>query len=298
MRGHRDLRRLAWGSLLCAILALILPWPAISLVFAAPLALFAPGYAIVAATFARRDLDRAPRLVLSLALSLAVLALGGLVLNYLGGIHSFSWTVLLLLVVVGCCRSAALRRKRGAQPSPRRLPRPSGLEAGLALGALGAVVAALVLASTDLPAKSAVGYTELWIVPKAESGGSEAEVGIKSEEQQTTEYDLGVRIGKDRLVRRSFVLEPGEETVVFVGPPVAPSPAAPSTSTTHRHSKAHGRSNARGRSKARGRSATSARAAAPIPSTVPVVATLLLDRDPSFVYRRVKSTLAVPGATP
>lgn len=276
MKGHGDLRRVAWGSLLCAVVALALPWPAASLVFAAPLALFAPGYAIVAATFARRPLDRAPRLVLSLTLSLAVLALGGLFLDYLGGIHGFSWAALLLLVVVGCCRAAALRREGGPRPSPPRLPRPSGLEAALGLGAIAVVVAALVLASTNLPAKSAVGYTELWIVPRAESEGSEAEVGVKSQEQQTTEYDLGVRIGKDQLIRRSFALAPGEETVVVVGPPVAPA-----------------------RSAARGPAVAPARRAAPAGSTtVPVVATLLLDRDPSFVYRRVKSSLTVPGAAP
>lgn len=282
MRGYADLRRVAWGSLLCAVVALVLPWPAVSLVFAAPLALFAPGYAIVAATFARRPLDRAPRLVLSLALSLAVLALGGLVLDYLGGIHGFSWAVLLLLVVVGCCRAAALRRERRPQPSQPRMPRPSRLEAGLVLGAIAAVVAALVLASTDLPAKSAVGYTELWIVPKAESEGSEAEVGVKSEEQQTTEYDLGVRIGARQLIRRSFVLEPGEETVVTVGPPAAPvRPAAPA------------------RRAARGPEVAPARKVTPAGSmTVPVVATLLLDRDPSFVYRRVKSSLNAPGTAP
>ncbi len=255
MRGHGDLRLLAWGSLLCAIVALVLPWPAISLVFAAPLALFAPGYAIVAAAFARRQLDPARLLVLSLALSLAVLALGGLVLNYLGGIHGFSWAVLLLLVVLGCCRSAALRRDRPPESLRLRLPKPGVPKLGLALGGLAAVAAALVLASTTLPAKSAVGYTELWIVPAAESEGSEALVGVKSEEQQTTEYDLGVRIGK-QLVKRSFVLTPGEETTVRVGPPLAP--ASP---------------------------------------TVPVVATLLLDSDPSYVYRRVESTLTAPAST-
>jgi Protein of unknown function (DUF1616) len=255
MKGHGDLRLLTWGSLLCAIVALVLPWPAISLVFVAPLALFAPGYAIVAAAFARRQLDWPRLLVLSLALSLAVLALGGLVLNYLGGIHGFSWAILLLLVVAGCCRSTALRRDRPPKRLQLRLPKPGGAKLGLALGGLAAVVAALVLASATLPAKSAVGYTELWIVPEPESEGSEALVGVKSEEQQTTEYDLGVRIGK-QLVKRSFVLKPGEETSVHVGPPFVPAGF-----------------------------------------TVPVVATLLLDSDPSYVYRRVESTLTGSGAT-
>lgn len=251
MRGHGDLRLLAWGSLLCAILALVLPWPAGSLLFAAPLALFAPGYAIVAAAFARHQLDRPRLAVLSLALSLTVLALGGLVLDYLpGGIDSISWTILLLAVVLGCCRAAALRRERKPKPLRLRRPRPSGLELGLGVGTLAAVVAALALASATLPAEQAIGYTELWIVPQPESEGREAEIGVKSEEQETREFDLGIRIGRGGLVRRSFTLAPGEETVVTVGPPLAP-------------------------------------AAAPIP----VVATLLLDEDPTAVYRRVRGSL-------
>ena len=60
----------------------------------------------------------------------------------------------------------------------------------------------------------------------------------------------------NQLVKRSFVLEPGEETTVRVGPPLVP--------TTF---------------------------------TVPVVATLLLDSDPSYVYRRVESTLTAPAST-
>lgn len=253
MKGHGDLRLVAWGSLFCAVVALVLPWPAISLLFLAPLALFATGYSIVAAAFARHRLDRPRLLVLSFALSLAVLALGGLVLNYLGGIHAGSWAILLLLVVIGFCRGAAMRRDRPPERLRLRLPKPGVAKLGLALGGLAAVVAALVLASATLPAKSAIGYTELWIVPVPESEGSEAVVGVKSEEQQTTEYDFGVRIGK-QLIKREFVLTPGEETTVRIGPPVAPAG-----------------------------------------STVSVVATLLLNSDPSYVYRRVQSTLTTPG---
>jgi hypothetical protein len=257
VRGHGDLRLVVLGSLLCAIVALALPWPAVSLVFAAPLALFAPGYAVVAAAFARHSLDRPRLAVLSLALSLAVLALGALVLNYLpGGVNGVSWAILLLAVVLGCSRSAALRRDR--KPGPLRLPRlnPNGLELGLALGGLAAVIVALVLASTTLPAEPAVGYTELWIVPQPESEGREAEVGVKSEEQETREFDLGIRIGQTRIVRRSFTLAPGEETVVPIGP-----------------------------------------LAGPPGSIVPVVATLLLDEDPTTVYRRVQGSLTSPLVT-
>jgi len=257
VRGHGDLRLVVWGSLLCAIVALALPWPAISLVFAAPLALFAPGYAVVAAAFARHSLDRPRMAALSLALSLAVLALGAIVLNYLpGGVNGVSWAILLLAVVLGCSRSAALRRDRKPGPLRLRRPNPKGLELGFALGGLAALVAALVLASATLPAERAIGYTELWIVPQPESEGREAEVGVKSEEQETREFDLGIRIGPSQIVRRSFTLAPGEETIGSIGPAVAPPGA-----------------------------------------TIPVVATLLLDEDPTTVYRRVEGSLTSPLVT-
>lgn len=256
MRGHGDLRLVVWGSLCGAIVALALPWPAVSLVFAAPLALFAPGYAIVAAAFARHQLNQPRLLVLSLTLSLAVLALGGIFLNLLGGIHASSWAILLLAVVLGCSRAAALRRDRKPRPLRLSRPKPNRLELGFALGGLAAVVTALVLASATLPAERALGYTELWIVPVPESEGREAEVGVKSEEQETREFDLGIRIGPSQIVRRSFTLAPGEETVVPIGP-----------------------------------------LAGPPGSTVPVVATLLLDEDPTTVYRRVEGSLTSPLVT-
>jgi hypothetical protein len=249
----------AWLAALCAVLALLTPWEAVSLVFAVPLALVLPGYAIVAAAFANRKLDEPRRAVLSVALSLATLALGALLLNYApGGIRGFSWAVLLVAVVLIACRVAAVHRREKITAIRRRRLRLSRIELGLALGGLAAAVAALVLASATLPARPAVGFTELWIVPVSESGGSEAKVGVKSEEQQATDFDLGIRIGrKSSIVRRSFILQPGEETVVTVGPPVAPAGSA-----------------------------------------VPVVATLLLSSDPSHVYRRVKSSLTVPVETP
>jgi hypothetical protein len=247
----------SWAAALCAVLGLLTPWEAVSLVFAAPLALVLPGYAIVAAAFARRELDGPRYAVLSVALSLAMLALGALVLNYApGGIRGFSWAVLLVAVVLAACRAAAVRRKGKITAIPRPQLHLSRIELGLGLGGLAAVVAALALASATLPASSAVGFTELWVLPVPGSGGSEARIGVRSEEQATTGYDLGIRIGrKGGIVRHSFSLAPGESRVFTVGPP-----------------------------------ATLAE------STVPVVATLLLDADPRHVYRRVNGSLVALGA--
>jgi uncharacterized membrane protein len=242
--------------LLCAIAALLAPWGLVSLIFAAPLALAMPGYAIVSAAFARRQLDRARFAVLSVALSLSTLALGGLVLNYApGGIRGLSWAVLLLLVVLGCARTAALRRE--GEPAVGRSPRMrlGRVELALVLGALAAAIAALVLSSATLPAKDALGFTELWILPAPGTARSEATVGVRSEEKEATDFDLRIRIGARQIVRRNFRLRPGEGRVVTVGPPVAP-----------------------------------------VGSRVPVVATLLRHNQPFSVYRRVKGSLLTPEA--
>ncbi len=213
MRGQRDLAIAAWGSVLSALLALVIPWPALSLVFAVPLALLAPGYAIVAATFARRDLDWPRVALLSLALSLATLVIGSFLLNYVpGGIRDISWAILLPLVTIACCRAAALRRPksgRAALPTPKI----SRGNAAFALGGLALAVAAVVLAMTTLPAKNARGYTELWVTPQAHRTGG-AKIGVGSEEQHKTSYVLRTRVGNDTLAVRRFTLRPGEERTI------------------------------------------------------------------------------------
>jgi uncharacterized membrane protein len=223
MRGNRDLRLVAWGSVLCAVAALAIPLQALSLVFAAPLTLFAPGYAIVAVTFARRKLDGPRTLLLSLALSLTTLVLGGFLLNYApGGIRGFSWAILLALVVVACCRGAALRRLPGSAPT---LSRPSirRRDAALLLGGATLAAAALVLAMTTLPAKNARGFTELWVTPQAGTVAGSAEIGVGSEEQHATSYILQTQVGSSTRVTRKFSLRPGETRAVHLSasPPQA-----------------------------------------------------------------------------
>lgn len=211
MRGNRDLSIATWGSILCAPAALLSPWPALSLVFAAPLALLAPGYAIVAATFARRTIGWHRIALLSVALSLATLAIGSFVLNYApGGVRGVSWAILLPLVTVACCRAAALRRR---EPLSFGWPKPAfgRLNTAFALGGLALAAAALVLAMTTVPAENARGFTQLWVTPAAGGARASAEVGVGSEEQHETSYILRTRLGRDsRPVVRRFTLRPGE----------------------------------------------------------------------------------------
>jgi hypothetical protein len=237
MKGQRDLRLLTAVALLCAVLALLIPVDGIALIFAVPLTLFLPGYAIAAAALARRKLAWPQVLLLSIALSLAVLVLGGLVLNYTGGIHPLSWAVLLLLVVFSACRVAAVRRGpgRGSPHWPRlRLRR---LELAMLGGGIVATAVALVLSSSAVPANDAVGYTQLWILPKAGSHGSKAQVGVRSQQQTSIDFDLRIRIGTQRLVRRSFRLTPGETRLVRLRAPAGSSGMVPVIATLLRHNR-------------------------------------------------------------
>jgi uncharacterized membrane protein len=237
VRDHGDLRLAAAAALLCALLALLIPVDGIALVFALPLTLILPGYAITAAAFARRRLAWPQLLLLSIALSLAVLVLGSLLLNYVGGIHPLSWAILLVLVVLAACRAAALRRgKAGVGPSWPR-PRLRGLEIAMVLGGVAAAVVAIVLSSSTVPVGDAIGYTQLWALPEAGSDGHEVQVGVRSQEQATTDFDLRVRIGPEALVRRSFRLAPGETRLIKLRAPPGSEGTLPVIATLLRHNR-------------------------------------------------------------
>jgi uncharacterized membrane protein len=237
VKGHRDLRRTFRLGLLCAGLALLISLPGLSLAFAAPLLLFLPGYALTAASFGRRQLERPQLLLLSVALSLAVLVLGALLLNYLGGIHPGSWAVLELLVVYVACKVAASRRGKEEMPKRPPLPRPGKLGTLMLAGAAAATVVAVTISASAAPNGDALGFTQLWVLPKASSDGGEAVVGVRSQEQRATDFDLRVRLGADQVVKRSFRLAPGEERQVQLQAPPGSEGEVPVTATLLRHNR-------------------------------------------------------------
>jgi hypothetical protein len=216
VRGHRDLRIAVAAAAGCALLALVLPVDVLRLAFAIPLTLFLPGYAIVAATFARRPIDGTRRLLLGVGLSLAVLALGGLLLNYAGGLRSGTWALLLVAVVAAAARAAALRRPAASAAAlSLPLPRIGAPAAGFLVAAALVTVAAFVLAFTPVSAKHAIGYTELWAQPVDGLPTPTARIGIGSDEQEATDYFLRVHFGPNgRTTIRVFKLKPGESRVI------------------------------------------------------------------------------------
>jgi hypothetical protein len=228
MRGHRDLRLLVAFTLLCAVGALLTPLGAIRVIFAAPLALVIPGYAITTAAFGSRLPPWPERLPLTLGISLAFLALASLVLNYTpGGIRGLPWALLVVAVVLLCCRTAARRRGRiRSKPSalPRLKIRPA--TAILAVCSLAMVAAALILARTTPHNDRVSGYTQLWMAPSEPTEAS-ARIGVTSEQQQTRAYRLMVDVeGQSKPMAYSFELQPGETHLVTIAPTQIGSPVA------------------------------------------------------------------------
>jgi uncharacterized membrane protein len=223
MRGNRDLRLVTAAAIACALLALLVPVEALSLVFAAPLAFFLPGYAIVSAVFVRARLVAPVLLTLSIGASLSTLALGALVLNYApGGVDGVGWAILLAAVTAAACRGAAIRRPATAGKWLPAWQAPAPSQAGFLAAAAAVAAAALVLALATLPADRAIGYTELWMQPYAAGGKTGVRVGVGSNEQHRTSYELLVRLKKAGPTVERFVLQPGESRVLRVASVPAP----------------------------------------------------------------------------
>ncbi|HWC49244.1 MAG TPA: DUF1616 domain-containing protein [Solirubrobacterales bacterium] len=229
MRGHRDLRLILALTALCAVGSLITPLGAVRAIFAVPLALVLPGYAIVAAAFGVRLPAWPERVPLTLGISLAAAALTSLVLNYLpGGIHGFSWTLLLVLIVLLACRSAARRRGRlrgRYQPPSLRSLKPTPIAAALGIATLAMVVAALILAQVTFDNGDAAGFTQLWIAPPKPTDAS-TRIGVTSEQQGTRAYRLVIEVeGQAKPVVENFELKPSHTRVVKVDSGGTPPPA-------------------------------------------------------------------------
>jgi uncharacterized membrane protein len=213
-----------------------------SLVLGLVLALFSPGYSLIAAVFPKRDdLDIAQRLALSFGLSIVVVVLVGVVLNYTPGGIGF-WPVLIALpVFVIAASGVACYRRRRLPPEARfeprfRLPlagfrrRPHrwdrvllGLLAVVIIGAIGTLV------YVARPPAVATTFTEFYMLgpegrvegyPDVISPGEEATVtlGIVNHEQETTDYYIRVVIGEEEVgAVGAITLADGEEWQQPVG---------------------------------------------------------------------------------
>jgi uncharacterized membrane protein len=230
---NRDLAAVAAAAIVCAAVVVTVPLTAMRTVFAVPLCLVLPGYALTAAGFAR-DRVRAPQLVMLVpALSLATLALGALLLNLVpGGLRVGSWTALILVVVLGASGLAIARRVSGDAPTRRRLHRVRPRDAILLIVGIGTVCGGLVLSRIPLSAPNALGYTTLWMLSNGTPQAPAVEVGVISAEKRQSAYRLVLRtsFGSSAVVASNLVLKPGGKTE-FEVPLTKPASGLPSLIT-------------------------------------------------------------------
>jgi hypothetical protein len=215
MRGHRDLTIASVAAVLCALVAALVPVEIVRVIAALPLALYLPGFALVAAAFDGEELAPLKRMTIEVAVSLIVLVLSAFVLNVFPfGLTTASWAVLLPLVVIAGCLWAARRRGKAAGPAPApfaSVGRPATRTIVLVGAAIVIGAASIALAQQPLPAKHADGYTALWMLP-ANAREKAVVVGVQSNEQDPDSYRLRITTGGGSQSQTYRIkLDPGEE---------------------------------------------------------------------------------------
>ncbi len=183
-----------------------------------PLVLVLPGYALTSALFPRQVLGGLERVVFSLALSLGIVILGGLVLNFTAfGLHASSWAILLSSITL-IASTVAFVRRRGRNVSASAWLRVKGsvltFRQGLLLGLAAVVVCGAVAVSYRGAAQQPFpGFTQLWVLPA--DGASVKNIirlGVSNMELTAMEYNISVKMeGKVVKVWPSIDLKPKEK---------------------------------------------------------------------------------------
>ncbi len=233
---------LATAVLLVAIV--LVPNSLLRIALGLPFVLFFPGYTLISALYPRRDdLDGIERLALSLGLSLAVVPLIGLVLNYTPwGIRLGPIVTSLSLFIVGASLVAARKRKQllPTERFPGDVRPVLGAIGGLPWFTLTLSVAVIALALLlgfrfGVLGGSRVGeaFTEFYVLgpggkaegyPKRLLPGQPAKVilGIINHEEQATQYSIQIGAGTEQLQTRGPITigngETWEGQVSFVPP--------------------------------------------------------------------------------
>ena len=199
-----------------------------------PFVLFFPGYVLIAALYTRRsDLDGVERVALSLGLSLAVVPLIGLVLNYTPwGIRVTPILVSLALFIAMCSAAAVRQRMRHSAAerfagdirpllqAARSLP---WISLSLAAGVIGMLLFAGFRFGVLGGSRVGETFTEFYILgPGGKAEGyprrlmvgepSQVIVGVINHEGHAARYRVEVQAGVDRLASEvPFALGDGEK---------------------------------------------------------------------------------------
>ncbi len=174
-----------------------------------------PGYALVKALFPGGHLEFAERVALTLGLSLAIVSIGGLFLNWLPWkLATRSWMIFLGSIIIFTSLIALLRQQPiKEQPSLfTKVNLSFTLNDGLffILAGIGVVIAFVLTYRGEIQQNNAH-FTQLWTLPDQESESSVL-VGIKNQEGEEVRYRLQMIINGEVFEEIPVIDLESEET--------------------------------------------------------------------------------------
>lgn len=248
MSGSRDLQAVVLLVLLTLLFVLVPPLDTtfIRTVLGIPMVLFLPGYSLIAALFPKKsDLDGIERLALSFGLSIAVVPLIGLGLNFTPfGIRLLPILICLSVFTIAMCRIAYWRRSKLAPEESFSVPfgemyssvkgellnPKSSLDKALTVILIISIIVSIaVLIYVIVTPKQGEKFTEFYILGlngKAEGYPTSLEIGknssviagVVNHEYVLTNYTMDVVLRNETLNRYSISLmhnSTWEENVSF-----------------------------------------------------------------------------------
>jgi uncharacterized membrane protein len=178
--------------------------------------LFFPGYTLVAALFPRkRDLDNIQRTALSFGLSIAVVPLIGLVLNYTWEIRVYPILISLLIFIVVMAAIAWYRRQR-LMPEERFNPRLGSLLSLLPRSWLGQGRWDRVLTVLLILAVVGAAVTAAYVITKPKAGEKFTEFYVLGPEVKAENYPQRIMLGDKGSVVLGIVNHEHKTTVYRV----------------------------------------------------------------------------------
>lgn len=189
-----------------------------------PLVLFLPGYAILRAALpeARSTLAGA---AFAIGLSIVVTVFAGLALHSLRAMNHVGWAFALCVITVVASCVACFRSRPIVANKARYWPRLRRRQALMLICAAVIATGAVVLARQGALARREFAYTEFWMVPTPQVGGS-VTIGFKNAEERPSSYDVEVMLDdKVIAVWNSIPLQTGHSWTTELAIPLGHSGA-------------------------------------------------------------------------
>jgi uncharacterized membrane protein len=212
---RRDLTLVVALACLAFVAALLSAPVLVRAVLLVPLVLALPGYALAATLFPPGSISPAERGVYAVGLSIAVTAIGGLLIQLVLGLDRDIWAAFLAAVTI----AAAARGLRDGERermtfSLAKVPR--SLPVAIAVFLAAAVIAAMAIASAGnglRDAQAKIHFTDFWMIPDR-VGGPTAEsftVGLRSHEGRVTHYTVRLSSQGSPLATEYLTLRAGQQ---------------------------------------------------------------------------------------